>query len=379
MIFIFTHLEPPQPRIPVTPSTRKCNMSEKTSSMIGTLSRLDLGLEEYICFHKEVIAGIHPPRFILYRCGLDQNSGGCAGLADRMKGIVNVFAMAILLRRAILIDSHLSYDFSDVYDVDDIDWRVGTRTTQSRMLINCFLRDDSECLERGFQGTEDVEILEVATNMEVSGMFVRSPAFASTFESLGFFEGNWRGKALSLLFIPNKNLVVYPLPEMAIHVRMGGSYLKNGMEKINEGQKFDRVQSIRSLEKNIENYVGCVRKIVNRYQLSRKTRIYLASDSEEVIAILRTRLRNELGLRIITGEQLGGLGHISYHNLTNNQHLRVHAEFEIFRSVQFLIAGESGLSLFAHKTRNYQPQIIFRGWDTCEWGWKTYWIHAGDR
>lgn len=360
---------------------------------------LDVSLREYATLQRQMLDTNSdlPPRFLMWRCGSGPRAEGCAGFGDRVKSILNAFVLAFALDRALLLDSYLLFDFKDVYEVKEIDWRKETAynnkrlSAQSSVYTNaCFMKNDVACLLEILQISENTELIVHESNFDLAGDITHHPLFVEKFLAKGFLDGNWRGKIISKLLIPNKDVQTAiqtilqngPFPDVSIHIRLGGSFMKNKEQRENGYQPADRPQTLMTFEDNADHYYLCLQKALKKNGLDPKnTRVFLTSDFPDMIESMKVAISPGVK-QFLDGNSVGELGHISRFSPNFKRqkiHIRLAAEFEIFRNSRILLVGESGLSLIAYRTRARSDQIAYAGWkEECDWPWYIYWVYEGN-
>jgi hypothetical protein len=75
---------------------------------------VDLLLQKYVKLHGDIVAGVKPPRFIVFYCP-PVPGAYCGGFTDRLRGLVFVIALGILMDRAVLIDWKFPLDVGSTF------------------------------------------------------------------------------------------------------------------------------------------------------------------------------------------------------------------------------------------------------------------------
>lgn len=240
---------------------------------IETTSKCDSEFSEimrnYSLYHQQSLEAARAEKFeqdsvkfIVWRCDhLDEDS--CAGLADRLQGIMTTFLLAIATRRVMLIDWP---NLHDVYDLQSFNWTfdpalVFGRTTGGvggcELCTNCRFPDSHTCMT-GDPTDLTADVVVISSNINVAHMLFNDDYYLrwkSDLVALGVREDFSFGCSMRHIITPNRRVVQRFLPpayqivqpgtiSVAIHVRMGDKELF-GLTKAQHTSKFlDHVWSI---------------------------------------------------------------------------------------------------------------------------------------
>lgn len=334
------------------------------------VTKFDLALSRYAGLHRE-----NKTYVSAIVCG----DWHCPGWGDQLKGILSAFTLALLLDRAFIIRARSSYDLSDIYFSDKVDWRPEAAVALDSEVthVDCWMTHCSCVL--GYRGALGESVIGYRSGTDCSGAITRMPEFAEEVKALGILEDTmWRTKVFDLLFqmrpllsdALRSVLKQEHYPYLAMHMRTGGKYLKNGVMVDNPNQPKDNVQeSGKDIKRLVATYASCLVRTASNLGISlREQTAYLAADNEDAITEGNLTL-GPLVSRLVTGEAAGGLGHISK---GKEAAVRTFVEFEVLRHSSVLLAGESGFSLMAYKVRALPTQVIVNAWSACEWPWQAY-------
>jgi hypothetical protein len=322
----------------------------------------------------------------------------CGGLADRIKGIMSSFTLSLLLSRKFEIDSRRDYDLNELYHSgnENMDWSIPkTSTTWSELsspnnkvlLINCMNQLSCNCLVKqlynNYQDLWTVDIILIRINQDCSGALIRNKMFRSSWlkQYMSTFSGTYLRDLYEFLFKPKPILfkaiatalqqssTTIHYPSIVLHIRLGGVVRINGtlIRHIPSDARQEAGEQNELID-IAKRYTNCLQHVLKYDHLlhlndlednnNGDISIYIAGDYEDAISITKHHISNSIivfgnskKFTILTGEAIGGLGHIE-RKPTMNGHIRAHAEFEILRNAQHILAGESGFSMYAWRIRH---------------------------
>ena len=329
----------------------------------------------------------------------------CGGWGDRVKGVMSAFALALLTNRSLSIELTRNYDLAEVYNASSslVDWRplpLSPPRPSPAASLSCFGKRCHDCFipgaVDGFRGNgalAQADEVVVTLNYDCAGLLARNPHFSDASKRLGIsHDAAWLSKAFEALFQPSHALwdamrkpyassttARFP-PPAAMHVRFFGGYTLDGTHVANGASPGDHATekaSVTEVGDLAKTYAACVRRVVDVERLgdpaSQLSPVFVAGDNDEALARFRSRLGLEaMGLTVLSGAGTGPLTHV---DKLRGGELRVHAEFELLRRARFLVAGDSGFSLFAHKVRFDADQLVwgvsYAANEPCSFPWTT--------
>ena len=79
-----------------------------------------------------------PNKWLIYEC-----KNHCGGWADRLKGIMSVYALSLLTQRHFLIDITTPCNFSQLFVPNLVDWSIRSSSPNRISHINCMNQRDN--------------------------------------------------------------------------------------------------------------------------------------------------------------------------------------------------------------------------------------------
>ena len=125
-------------------------------------------------------------KYLVYECKFR-----CGGWADRLKGIMSVYALSLLTNRHFIIDIRSPCNFSHLFVPNEIDWLppIGIDLKRKRIYKDCLNSFEPRCIEKFLIGDKkifDEKILTLKINQEWLTFFSRNIYFQSQILKLGF-------------------------------------------------------------------------------------------------------------------------------------------------------------------------------------------------
>lgn len=123
-------------------------------------------------------------RYLVYECKFR-----CGGWADRLKGIMSVYALSLLTNSRFIIDIRTPCNFSRLFESNEIEWRapVGLNLNRKRIYKDCLNDFEPKCIEEFLNGKlTSNKILTIKTNQEWLTWFSKNIFFQSKILNLGF-------------------------------------------------------------------------------------------------------------------------------------------------------------------------------------------------
>jgi hypothetical protein len=141
-----------------------------------------------------------PNKWLIYEC-----KNHCGGWADRLKGIMSVYALSLMTKRHFLIDITTPCNFSKLFVPNLIDWSMPLSNSNRISHMNCMnqLKIGPECLSK----FEKNELKSVVEDTEAPTML----ALTSNQEWLTFFARK-KGFEFQILALGHKTLGDFQLP-----------------------------------------------------------------------------------------------------------------------------------------------------------------------
>jgi len=239
-------------------------------------------LDRYSQFHRSALNGhLKDVSYIVYTC----TSNGCAGLGDRLIGIITAFYVALLTQRVFLIDSSHPVDLDQVLSPNKIDWRfnrvneiIGLPTGLSRMR-DFNVEQRKVFLNEDFTSTYIISQMQrVQINQRLYILMHQNPHFAKRRQELGLDQlSSFQlfGCLFHYLFaatqlyrlLPSYNQLFYNpinhkrIPMIGMHIRTGSGVGEN-----------DRIS-----KEDITKFLECGTKMLLEHPFSK---ILIMSDSK---------------------------------------------------------------------------------------------------
>jgi len=143
----------------------------------------------YTNFHKQEVDNYQDAKYLVYFCRKGFN---CAGLGDRLVGIISTFYMALLTNRIFLIDSEMPVDLENILSPNKIDWRFAVRRNSIEDLPSEFqvwmvMNEDKRklFLEDDFRLKLGKQVEYVRANERLYTSLHKNPRFQQRREELG--------------------------------------------------------------------------------------------------------------------------------------------------------------------------------------------------
>ena len=98
-------------------------------------------------------------KWLIYEC----NEPECGGWADRLKGIMSIYALSLMTRRQFLIDMQSPCNFSQLFLPNEIDWSISppkiVANNEESVLVECMSQTKlgPECLRKYEEVEEEVK------------------------------------------------------------------------------------------------------------------------------------------------------------------------------------------------------------------------------
>ena len=131
-------------------------------------------------------------KYLVYEC---KKLKSCGGWADRLKGIMSVYALSLLVDRRFLIDIRSPCNFSQLFSPNQVDWRISSSsfstTSKSKRVFNDCLNHfrPDKCLNAlnstSFSKSEN-EFLSLKANQDWLSYFSRNSNYHEKILNLGF-------------------------------------------------------------------------------------------------------------------------------------------------------------------------------------------------
>jgi len=134
-------------------------------------------------------------KWLIYDCKFN-----CAGWADRLKGIMSVYALSIMTRRQFLIDIEIPCNFSQLFVPNKIDWSMKSNQIKERknfMHIDCLnqIKLGPECLSQFEERLDENQnlvssptFLALKSNQEWISFFARKKSFHKQIIHSGYVD-----------------------------------------------------------------------------------------------------------------------------------------------------------------------------------------------
>jgi hypothetical protein len=125
-------------------------------------------------------------KYIIYECKFH-----CGGWADRLKGIMSLYALSLLTNRHFLIDIRTPCNFSNLFMPNKIDWLPEHSLLQNnkRTYIECLNNFEPECIAKANYFLDDkhqLPVIAIKSNQEWFTNFSKNSLFHSKILNLGF-------------------------------------------------------------------------------------------------------------------------------------------------------------------------------------------------
>ena len=137
--------------------------------------------------NKTITSIIIPNKYLIYECKFH-----CGGWADRLKGIMSVYALSLLTNRHFLIDIRTPCNFSHLFMPNQIDWlpeHSGLHRNTKRTYIDCLNNFEPECLAKAnyfLDNEHHLPVIAIKANQEWLTYFSKNSLFRSKILNLGF-------------------------------------------------------------------------------------------------------------------------------------------------------------------------------------------------
>jgi hypothetical protein len=131
-------------------------------------------------------------KYIQYKCG---EGNACGGLADRLKGLLSVYAISLITNRTFLIDMPWPCPVEDMYDANQVNWLRGSAKLDSRTKET--VREINYSWEHyQLMSTENIvefvanssSLLSILTGTMFMNAFANNPFLKDRIKELGYKE-----------------------------------------------------------------------------------------------------------------------------------------------------------------------------------------------
>ena len=356
---------------PSPPSIDQFNKDFETRNF----SSFDDFLDSYEQFHALVLSGKSPRRdkFIQFVC----NPGDiCGGWGDRVKGIMNVAALAMVTRRAFLVrEFSVNVPLTRYYKPSPIQWDYQPPGIASHTAL-C-IDQACSCLDRamGLQNKDSTfnwldrqQLLIIHSNGQC---YQHIPTISQLSNEVNRIHlvGNWQQRIYERYFkvtseVTNAMTIVTGLGEgemIKTNVPIIGIHVRSGL-----GKNDPTVRYSVPLETLLSSYMNCFDQLTRQFHV-KASQVIVAADVDSVYQDLAKRVASR-GFTVIATSKLGDIGHIARDKAHSIGFVtRMHAEFELLRRSKYIIVGDSGFSKMAVLTRTHlEVEHAFEGFHNCQ-------------
>lgn len=318
-----------------------------------SLAKLSQLLEHYEELHKEIVSN-GTGKYIRWTC-----SWWCFGWGDRIRGIMTVLTLAIIHKRAFVIElDQVEVPLTALYREPSIHWSYSPEFN-AESNIECLTPGTTcSCIHDKIMNASNVDMLSIHTNQDCAGYFAPLLPGWHTVKARGDQRVidygieevlNWKGILMQRVFPISTELEKYineTVPngfDIALHIRSG---FINGRDYIRFS---DSPQAL------AETYARCISKVVKElapeHQMNPK--IFIATDNATFQDHVLKAIAH-LNATAIDSSKIGGLGHVQQ-DISGGPNMiwRMMVDYEILRRAHYLLVAPSGFSTFAFKSRFY--------------------------
>jgi hypothetical protein len=366
VVFVIASLERPESAPAPSPSlTATQNCSEEESF------RCCHWYKDYVAFHQreanKLLSGRSDVRTIIYEC----HEALCGGLGDRLTGIASLFFVAVVTRRALIIDHTKPLPLREsLVPLSDIDWDIAhdLRHLQDRSAhLSLVDKYDKVSADKLFDtASSDVPVLRVSINRYFVGKLIWDKF------SQGPYIGSMRRKSdslcplLSLSSTSDTFALAYNIlfqPSEAVKKRL--SEMRHGLKLYREGEHFVAVHAriggdsvtqthgfgwtdpIRDRLGDHDRFIDCAQKKANVVRLEHKTitnvtPVVIFSDNE---SFKRLRVDNFSNVRSLNDTLLFHIDKSDGNDDFNHRGMTdTFAEFVLLTRASCIVASYSSFS-----------------------------------
>ena len=307
-----------------------------------SLAKLDQLLTEYAVLHADILSGkVADGKFIRWICGW------CYGWGDRIRGIITVLTLAIIHKRAFVIElNQVGVHLNELYNDSFIRW-THKPVFKNDTLVSYSYPKSCNFLREGVANASSSDMITVFSNLDCSGKFASLlPGWKDTD---GGIEDvlNWRGVLMDKVFpltMKLRLLIIKTIPngvDVGIHIRSG--IINNRV-----GTNLDATRFHGTPDALAEIYTECLTKV----HPGAAPNVFIAADNATFQAEVTKRISSLA--KVVDSQWIGSLGHIQ-NQISGGKKMvwRMMVDFQILRRAKLLLVAPSGFSLVAFKFRVY--------------------------